>query len=166
MITLEDFLENAQVEGICDEYRDRVVNCGSKKQLMDIALSAKGADYLCDAIAKDWGVSPSEISKRFAPYINGRYTLDNGDYESAMYCQYNGSIVCETTLLTLVECNIEVEVPKYHICEIFACGKCNISVKGEGQVLVVTYGNPNDVVLQCDMDIRCKRLRKKERDGD
>lgn len=164
MVTLEDFLENAQVEGICDEYRDDVVNCGSKKQLMDIALSAKGSDYLCDAIAKGWGASPQEISKRFAPYINGKYTLDKG-YTSTMYCQYNGSIVCETTLLTLIECNIEVEIPEYHVCEIYACGKCNISVTGKGQVLVVTYGNPNDVVLRPDMDIRCKRLRKKERDG-
>lgn len=164
MVTLEDFLENAQVEGICDEYRDDVVNCGSKKQLMDMALSVKGADYLCDAIAKGWGVSPQEISKRFAPYINGKYTLDKG-YTSTMYCQYNGSIVCETTLLTLIECNIEVEIPEYHTCEIYACGKCNIRVKGKGQVLVVTYGNPDEVVLKPDMDIRCKRLRKKERDG-
>lgn len=165
MITLEDFLENAQVEGICDEYRDRVVNCGSKKQLMDMALSAKGADYLCDAIAKGWGISPEEISRRFAPYINGKYTLDKG-YTSAMYCQYKGSIVCETTLLTLIECNIEVEVSEYCIRAIYACGKCNISIKGKGQVLVVTYGNPNDVVFTLDKDIRCKRLRKKERDGD
>lgn len=164
MVTLEDFLENAQVEGICDEYRDDVANCGSKKQLMDMALSAKGSDYLCDAIAKGWGISPKEISRRFAPYINGKYTLDKG-YTSTMYCQYNGSIVCETTLLTLIECNIEVEIPEYHTCEIYACGKCNISVKGKGQVLVVTYGNPDDVILKPDMDIRCKRLRKKERDG-
>ena len=164
MVTLEDFLENAQVEGICDEYRDRVVNCGSKKQLMDMALSAKGADYLCDAIAKGWGASPSEISRRFAPYINGKYTLDKG-YTSTMYCQYNGSIMCKTTLLTLIECNIEVEIPEYHTCEIYACGKCNIRVKGKGQVLVVTYGNTDDVILEPDMDIRCKRLRKKERDG-
>ena len=165
MITLEDFLENAQVEGICDEYRDRVVNCGSKKQLMDMALSAKGADYLCDAIAKDWGVSPSEISKRFAPYINGRYTLDNGNYESVMYCQYNGSIECKTTLLTLIECNIEVEVPEYHACYIYACGKCNVRIKGKGEVIVVSYGNKDDVVLTPDKDIRCKIVCKKERDG-
>lgn len=164
MVTLEDFLENAQVEGICDEYRDRVVNCGSKKQLMDMALSAKGSDYLCDAIAKGWGISPQEISKRFAPYINGKYTLDKG-YTSTMYCQYKGSIACEITLLILIECDVDVEIPKNCVCCIYACGKCNIRIKGKGQVLVVTYGNPNDVILQCDMDIRCKRLRKKERDG-
>lgn len=164
MITLEDFLENAQVEGICDEYRDMVVNCGSKKQLMDMALSVKGADYLCDAIGKGWGISPQEISSRFASYINGKYTLDNDKYTSAMYCQYNGSIECKTTLLTIIECNIEVDVPEYHICELYACRKCNVKVKGKGQLLVITYGNPDDVVLECDMDIKCKRIRKRERD--
>lgn len=164
MIDLEQFIKNAQVEGICDEYRDSVVSCVSKKQLMDMALSVKGADYLCDAIAKGWGVSPKEISNRFSRYINGAYVLDN-NYTSTMYCQYEGSIVCETTLLVVIECNIEVEVPQYHICEIYACGKCNIKVKGKGQVLVVTYGNPDDVVLEPDMDVRCKRLRKKDKDG-
>lgn len=164
MITLEDFIENAQVEGICDEYRDSVVGCGSKKQLMDMALSAKGCDYLCDAIAKGWGASPQEISNRFSRYINGAYVLDKG-YTSTMYCQYDGSIVCETTLLVVIECNIEVEVPQYHICEIYACGKCNIKVKGQGQALVITYGNASDIDVTTNMDVRCKRLRKNDRDG-
>jgi len=164
MVTLEDFLENAQVEGICDEYRDRVVNCGSKKQLMDMALSAKGSDYLCDAIAKGWGISPKEISRRFAPYINGKYTLDKG-YTSTMYCQYNGSIVCEPTLLILIECDVDVEIPKHHVCYIYACGKCNIRIKG-GWFRVHTYGNPNDVVIVHNEEVESYfRECKKERDG-
>jgi hypothetical protein len=160
MITLEDFLENAQIEGICERYSKSVINCGSKKQLMDIALDVNGADYLCTAIAEGWGISPSEISKRFAPYVNGRYILDNGKYTSAMYCQYNGSIECKTTLLTLVECNIEVEVPQGHICEIYICGNCNIKLNGKGRVLLASYGNLDNFTIETDVDINCKYFRR------
>lgn len=164
MVTYSEFRANAQREGICDEYIEIWEGCGSKKQLMDMALGVKAVDYLCDAIAKGWGISAIEICKKFNPFINGKYVLDNGDYTSAMYCKYQGAIICETTLLTLIECNIDIIVPKYHICEIYACGKCKINIKGEGQALVVTYGNEEDVVLIPSKDIKCKRLRKKDRD--
>lgn len=164
MITLEDFLENAQVEGICDEYRDRVVNCGSKKQLMDMALSVKGADYLCDAIAKGWGASPQEISKRFAPYINGKYILDNGIYTSQMFCSIGGSLECITTLLCVIDCNLIITIPQNHICEIYTT-KSNLHLVGKGRVIVVTYGENDDVTITCDDSVHYKRIHKKERDG-
>lgn len=164
MVTLEDFLENAQVEGICDEYRDRVVNCGSKKQLMDMALSAKGSDYLCDAIAKGWGISPQEISRRFAPYVNGKYILDNGIYTSQMFCGVGGSLECTTTLLCVIDCNLIITIPQNYICEIQTT-KSNLHLVGSGRVVVVTYGEKDDVTITCDDSVRYRRIHKKERDG-
>lgn len=163
MISLEQFIENAQVEGICDEYRDTLLSCGSKKQLMDMALSAKGSDYLCDAIAKGWGISPQEICNRFSKYINGAYVFE-GDYTSAMYCNYNGIIQCHTTLLVLIESNGVVKIPPRHICQIYLSGKCSIRVEGEGECIIVVYGNEDDIIVD-KAHIKCKILHKKERDG-
>lgn len=164
MVTYSDFKANAQREGICDEYVEIWRNCGSKKQIMDMALGVKAVDYLCDAIAKGWGISPHEINKKFAPFINGKYILDNGKYTSAMYCRYMGAIICRTTLLTLIDCTIDILVPKNHICEIYATGKCNIKIKGDGRAIVVTYGDPKNIVLTQSGNGKCKRICKKERD--
>lgn len=164
MIGLDDFKANAEKEGICEEYRSLWDRCISKKDIMDMALGVKAVDYLCNAIAKGWGMSPSAIRERFDKYINGHYVKDNGKYTSQMFCKFNGLLECNTTLLVLLECNISVIIPENHICEIYACGKSKIDISGQGQALVITYGNPDDIVLTTDMDVRCKRLRKKDRD--
>ena len=155
MITLEDFRTNAQVEGICDEYRDAFLSCVDKKQLMDMALGIKGADYLCNAISKGWGISPDEITKRFKGYLNGRYVFDNGKYTSTMYCQCSDdTIECETTLLTLIECkNITLNIPQNHICRIFTCVKCSIDIRGKGSCEIVCYGDYEDLKIIADIEI-------------
>lgn len=165
MITLDDFKANAKQNGICDEYIEIWDKCISKKDIVDMGFGVKAIDYLCDAISKGWGLSPQVISEKFAPYINGKYTLDNGLYTSQMYCRYGGDITCETTLLTLIECKVRVVIPETHSCYIYACGECTIDISGGGEVIVVTYGEPSDVAILSDKNVRCKHLHKEERDN-
>lgn len=164
MIDLKSFRENATKDGLCIEYAEKWDTRKSNKQIMDLALEAKGVDYVCDAIAKGWGISPDYIKNRFGSYINGKYIFDNGAYDSEMYCGYSGKIKCRTTLLTLIDCDVEVEVPEYYLCEIYATGHTNIRLTGRGRAAMVCYGEDKDVKIHTD-STSFKRVQKKEKDS-
>lgn len=164
MVDLNKFRQNATQNGICGEYSTLWDSCLSKKEMADLGLSAKGLDYLCNAIAKGWGISPELLSKTFKNYINGKYRLEKG-YTSALYCLYNEDIVCETTALGLVNCNVSVIVPEYHICKIYATANTNITLSGKGEVIVIAYGDPNSVIVNVkSVELKYKRIQKTSND--
>lgn len=164
MVDLRQFRENARKDGLCAEYSEIWDNCSSKKQIMDMCLGSKGVDYLCDAYAKGWGISSSEIYSKFKPFINGNYTFNNSKYTSSLYCRYKGSLIASTTLLTFVDSDVTITIPKYSICKVYATGKTNIELKGGGECIVVAYGNDDDVKVVSKEAVRYKRLQKKDRD--
>ena len=166
MVTLEQFRVNANREGICENYALLWDKAGSKKQLMDIAMSAQGADFLCDSIAKGWGLSPDEIVRRFKRYINGVYTYEaQSGYTSVLYCKYYGAIDAEDTLIILIDCDVTINIPDWAVCSIYATGNTNISIIGGGRVRLLAYGNKTDVTVESvSEDCKFKRIQKKERD--
>lgn len=164
MITLEQFKENAIKSGICDEYKERFFSCNSKKELFEMALSVKAIDYLFDSIAKGWGISSQEICNRFPNLINGRYILKEKGYTSKLYCKYSDKdIVCDTTLLALIDCDCDVIVPKNHICEIYVVNS-NINIKGNGVAFVVSYGEKANISISDKEKVKVKVIHKKDRD--
>lgn len=162
MIDLKQYRENASKNDLCSEYSTIWDRCASNKQIMDMALGVKGADYICDTIAKGWGISPSAISDRFVHFINGKYTYDN-KYTSKMYCQFNGEIVADTTILQIIECKCGLVIPDNGICEVYVTGNSNISVSGNGRCVFVCYGNLEDITITGECG-NMKRVNKKERD--
>lgn len=149
-IDLNRFRQNAELNGVCKEYSVQWDNCISKKDLFDLACDVNGAGYLCDSIAKGWGVSPSYVSEKFNSYLNGRYTYDNGKYSSQIYCQYKGDIECTTTLVVLIDCDATIYIPKGRICEIYITGKSNISFKGQGKGVVVRFGDKVSTIVESE----------------
>lgn len=162
MIDLKQFRQNATNDGLCSEYATKWDGCGSKKQLIDLAFGVKGVDYICDAIAKGWGISPSYICDNFSRYINGQYTYDDG-YRSQMYCNYQGDILCQVELLALINCDVTIELPENHICQIYVTGNSKINLIGKGDTIIVSYGNPENVEVVGN-GIKYKRIFKKEKD--
>lgn len=164
MIDLKKYRENANAEGVCIEYSKQWDECKSKKQYIDLALSSACVDYLCDSIAKGWGISPEYISEKFSRFINGKYvSLQNG-YDSKMYCHYKGDIEADTTIVAVIESDVTIDVPQYCICEIYATGKCRIRLQGDGRCTVICYGEEDDIkITDCGIE-NYKVLHKKNRD--
>jgi hypothetical protein len=162
MVDLEKFRENARKEGMCDRYAVLWDECGSKKGLMDLALTSQGIDFVCDGIAKGWGISVEEIERRFGRYINGAYVHEDDDgYSSVMYCGYEGSIDVDTTLVVLIDSDVVLSVPDWLVCDIYASGKVNISIVGGGRVRLIAYGDAGDVVVESvDSGCRFRRVQK------
>jgi hypothetical protein len=162
MVNLEQFRENARKERICDRYAESWDRAVSKKGLMDLALSAQGADFVCDGIAKGWGISADEIVKRFGRYINGVYTYEDvSGYSSVMYCRYYGEIVVDDTLLVLIDCDVTVFVPDWAVVDIYATGFTSLSIVGGGRVRLIAYGDAGNVVVESiDGGCRFRRIQK------
>lgn len=162
MIDIKQFKENAIKENLCSEYTQKWNACGSRKQYIDLALSAKGVDYLCDSIAKGWGISPQYMSNSFNAFINGNYvSLQNG-YDSEMYCNFKGTILARTTIIAVLASDIEIVIPKFSICHIYITDKSKVKVKGEGECVLICYGD--NIETASDKKVRCKRINKKDRD--
>lgn len=163
MVDLEQYRENARANNLCDEYTDMWDSCNSNKQLVDMGFGVKGLDYLCDTIAKGWGLSPDVICDRFHNFINGRYISHQKGYTSKMYCKYEGEIKADTTAVCLIKSNVRLDIPQWAICEVFCTLDCHIEVTGEGRAIFICYGDPNSIHLCGDIS-KCKRINKKERD--
>lgn len=164
MIDLETYRKNAAKENLCEEYSKKWDSCGSNKQYIDMALSTKGIDYICDSIAKGWGISPSYLSERFSHFINGKYKSEQEGYASKLYCEYKGSINADTTIVGLIDCDVDINISDFAICEIYATGKCKINIVGNGRAVFVCYGNPDDIQIN-GLSENKKRINKKNRDS-
>lgn len=165
MTDLKQFRKNAAADGLCAEYSAIWDNCKSKVQVMEMCLGAKGMDYLCDAYAKGWGITTDAIHSSFSRFINGQYVYDNGMYSSAIYCEYKGRIKVSTTALCLVDCNVEIDLSRNTICEVYATGYCNIKFVGSGVVVLIAYGKEENVLSEHGPSVIFKRIQKKEKDS-
>ena len=143
----EEFLSEAIKNGLCDEYRGILGKNNNNHELFKLLCSAKGLDYMCDAIAKGWGVTTDELNERLGDWINGKETVvfDNG-YSSKIYSSYKGDIIADTTALGIINCERStIDVPLNKICEIYITGKCNIRVVGEGSCICICYGDEKNI---------------------
>lgn len=161
MKELQRFKEDAKLKGACCAYMEKWDKCGSKKQLIDLALTAQGMDYLASAISQGWGLSSKYLSTTFRKYINGDYVhRDEKGYDSMMFCNFIGSVEVITTGMLVVDSKIFIEVPQGHICEIYATGENSISISGKGDVILVVYGDKNEIVYNEETRVKkvCKTM--------
>lgn len=138
MIDLDQFKSNAQSHGIC-EMLDDWNNCKSKKQLIDLCLSARGIEYVADAIAQGWGISPDVIERDFPMFINGRYTRSENGYTTQIYCRPPEDEIKITTTATLIigfKGKVVVDRP----CELYLCNS-DVTIVGTAQPSVYLYNS-------------------------
>lgn len=165
MLGLEQFRSYASGEGICEEYALLWDKAGSKRQLMDLAMSVQGADFLCDTIARGAGVITSDlIVSKFGRYLNGAYCYEDGSgYSSELYCKHYGAIDVDVAIVILIDCDVTLSVPDWMVCDIYATGVTNISVVGGGRVRLIAYGDAGDVTVESvDAGCRFRRVQKRE----
>lgn len=143
-VTLEDFRKNATEHGIC-EMSAEWDNCKSKKQLIDLALSIRGIEYIAKAISEGWGIDAKTICREFASFNCGKYVRDKDGYTSAIYCSDGkenciAKIDATTTALLVIDFVGIINIPLNRICEIHLVNsKCYI--KGDGRGNVYLYGD-------------------------
>lgn len=129
---------------ICDRYRSTVENTHSKAGLFEIFSDANGCEFICSKISPQRPVDYAAVEKYFSNHINGKrivtHVTPDGKYTSKIFCNYNGAIVGDTTLLTLLGCNARIEVRENFIFQIYCdCGTVCEIVCPEGSRAVCVY---------------------------
>lgn len=165
MNDLDEYKENIRLHGMmCGQYGQALDSFSSNKQLADIAMGVQAFDTLGISIANGWGISPEYICERLKNFINGKYVSHQKGYDSKMYCRYKGEVTSDTSVLMVIDCDIDLNVPNWSISEVYCTGKCNINVSGSGRVVFVCYGNPDNIVIAGNC-ANMKRINKKEADA-
>ena len=141
-VTLEQFRKNAAEHGICEMSADWD-KCKSKKQLIDLALSIRGIEYIAKAISEGWGIDADTICREIATFINGKYVRDKDGYTSALWCSFKeespAEIYAEQTALLVIGFIGNIYIPKNRICEIHAVNS-KFNAYGDGVLRLKSYG--------------------------
>lgn len=142
-ITLSEFRRQADKHGICEMSKEWD-NCKSKKQLIDLALSIRGIEYIAKAVSEGWGIDAETICREFAPFINGKYVREKDGYTSALYCSFKeespAEIYATQTALLVINFIGKIYIPMNRICEIHAVNS-KFYAYGDGAMNLYRYGD-------------------------
>lgn len=127
----EWFEEIIDSGNLCEEYTSKYHNSRSKKQLVDLALGGRGITYLCEMRDKGYGAPYEMLTRQFAPYINGKYVFTSAGehpYTSVIYVSYEGDIEAHTTAITLLGCNVAINIHDYTCVHLFVDGGSHVTI--------------------------------------
>lgn len=157
VMTFNEWIEIVTKKGyLCDEYKNKVDQAMSKKQIMDIALDANGSEYLPKLRNVNLSLPYEIICNEFRSYINGKYIAEykNGrgnGYTSSIYCCYNdnNALLVETTVITLLGCKCLIRVKENDYVKINADCNCELVIDcpTTSRCVVEYWGNAKIVVL-------------------
>lgn len=140
MIDLEQFKINAKKHGICGMLAEWD-NAKSKKQLMDVALSIRGIQYIAGSIAEGWGLSEEYIANEFKPFNEGRYIRELDGYTSALYCcPEDVDVTIKTTSALIIGHDGTITIPKNRPCELHIVNS-DVQIQGDGNGVVYLYNS-------------------------
>jgi hypothetical protein len=136
MVTLTEFRENATAHGICDmaQQWDAAQN---KRQLMDLALSAKGMPYVARAIAEGWGPSVDYIRTELANFNASRFIHHGDGYSAAFYCSER-EVFSHTTATLVIDCQGEIVVNR--LCALHIVNS-KVKITGDARAIVYLYNS-------------------------
>jgi hypothetical protein len=148
MTNLEEFRNNAIAKGLCQNYTNMWSDDKSKLQLFKLACDANAVEFMAKSYSEGWGLSSEYITDKFKAYINGKYICeyknDKGNgYNSTILCKYEEEVFnVNTTLLCVLESDVQLKIDGYHICKIYIAGNSHIDIKlGEKSICYVyVYG--------------------------
>lgn len=165
MNELLSFKIGAIGSGLCSTYRHKWDAAEDRRQLMDIALDAKGIDFIADTTAREtWGLSPEFILGKFGDYVNGKYQRDKDGYTSEMYVLFTDDLTPRSTITLLIGCACDVYVGKNSVRQIYVSKGTSIRVHCDGECVIVKYGE--DCSVSVDGLGKAHIISKKDRDHD
>lgn len=148
---MKEFIEKIKRLGVCEQYADKVERIGSRKSMLDVALSAGALTWVCEMIARG-ELPPEKVRREFAPFLDGRYVRDKeiDGYSSTLWCYTDDyEIKIDSTAALIICCNKTIIVDR-PICELYIVNS-NVVIRGKGIAKVHLYNssvvNPDERVI-------------------
>lgn len=150
------FKKECEKQGICESMKALWDNARSDEDLICVASSVRGMDYISDAHAKGWFVDLDWMRERFNSYINGYYMFDNGLYTSSIYVSYTGNIKLKSRAIMLLDCNCTIESDNMpHM--IYVSGKSRVEIKNGHNCICYIYGESPIIIGDCETVTKLNR---------
>lgn len=150
---LIDFKRKAKLLGLCDDYKYKWDGCKSKEELVKLALTINGVEFLADSIAFKWGLNKEYIAKEFGDYLcnTGKHAiLAESGYTSEMYAMVNGGVIKPSGSLNLIiSCNCAIKLNDNFLGFIYICdgSTLNIDASQSKELRLFVYGSDNNVTF-------------------
>ena len=135
---------NANMLNLCSEYSQKWDNATDFKKMMDMALDAKGIEFVAASTNTSWGITTEYLVSNFSDYINGKYVSKQQGYTSECYAGYDKDITVRTTLLLVIDFCGKIVVPVYSMCNIYLDSNCTdieIELGENSSAQVFVFGN-------------------------
>lgn len=121
------------VHELCEWGKDQAMSAKSRKAFADTALHAKAAGFLCKMDRMGHKLPYETILATIPAFINGRYTAtfktsNGGEYTSEMYCDYEGTIHSDATMLTLLGFKGTLYVAENSVMTIYSDSECDYEI--------------------------------------
>lgn len=153
---------NAQLLGLCGEYRKKWDEANSKQELMRLATDANGIEFMADGVTFGWGLTPSYLVENFSDCINGEMLLQQNGYTSEMYVNNDNMMVTPRATATIfIGCDGVILIPKCCVRKIYVCAHSRVTIENEGICELVCYGK-NEVTIRGDGITRRKDVSHSE----
>lgn len=147
----KEFIQKLINSGLlCDEYVKKLDDTYyGKAGMFNLLCDSNGFNYLQELQLKGVDIPYGYIMKFFSRYVNGQYvaeyTNENGRvlYDSVMYCCYKGAIIANTSLVSVLNCTCEINIPPRSSVQIAIDTKSNVNIISDktSSVRCFVYGN-------------------------
>lgn len=151
--SLIDFKKKAKLLGLCDDYKTRWDSCNSKEELVKLALTINGVEFLADSIAFKWGLTKEYIAKEFGEYLcntEKHAILAESGYTSEMYAMiYDGVINPHGALNLIISCNCTIKLYDKFLGFIYVCDGSTLKIDASKskELRLFVYGSDNNITF-------------------
>lgn len=136
-MSLIDFKKQSMLHNLCADYKGVWDSCKTHEDLFNLSTDSNSAEWMAKSYSEGWGLSKEYLKDQFSDFINGKYIRDK-EYTSSMYVDFKGEIKGEklTSVLILLECDVDIVIPERFPIQIHCGGKCSIRFSGKGTAYV------------------------------
>lgn len=150
---------NAKLMNLCTEYNEKWNNATDAKKLIDMALDAKGIEFVAASSNTAWGLSTKFIEKNFPDFCNGKYVSHNKGYTSEMFVGVKGKeITPKATLALFIECDAKISISQYGAHHLYFdknCSDVEIHIGENAIAEVYVFGDSTNMKINKESGAKC-----------
>ena len=113
--TIKDWIDLMVAQNaVCPEGVRRLAYCSTKTDVFRVLCDSFSSEWLHEMMLKGIPLPLDQFAKEYAAFVNGNRVMEYGEkgYTSKIYVKYKDLVVADTTIVSLLDCQCGVEIPK------------------------------------------------------
>ena len=143
-INVNDWVEMVFRRGqVCTDYMRKWQAAETKAEKFRVLTDTNSGEWLIELDAKGVQLPVDSFCEEYKNFINGKRKVEYPQgYTSVFYCNYNGDITADATLVHVLHGNVKINVPEYAFPKIILSNgsKAHITLEKGSRVTIENYG--------------------------